>query len=228
MAEAEKPKVRPAVHRLMCGDSTDAGDVARLIGHGEGYFCFTDPPYNVGKEYGESVNDSMSGDEYLSWSAAWFLLARQHCEAVVFTPGAVNVWMWAKIEQPKWLAIWVKKNQRSRNGAGGWNAYEPVLCYGKVKIDYDVWDGLMQDENVGHIVNKTLAPWKAILDDVAKGSDAVFDPFVGSGTTLVACEQTGRVGYGMEIEPKYCAVTLERLMGMGLEAKLASEKSETV
>ena len=49
----------------------------------------------------------------------------------------------------------------------------------------------------------------------------VYDPFLGSGTTLVACEQTGRIGYGMEIEPKYCSVALERLTGMGLEARPA-------
>jgi DNA modification methylase len=48
----------------------------------------------------------------------------------------------------------------------------------------------------------------------------VWDGFEGSGAHLVACEQTGRIGYGMEIEPKYCAVTLERLTGMGLDARL--------
>lgn len=48
----------------------------------------------------------------------------------------------------------------------------------------------------------------------------VYDPFLGSGTTLVACEQTGRVGYGMEIAPEYVAVCLERLSAMGLEARL--------
>ena len=50
----------------------------------------------------------------------------------------------------------------------------------------------------------------------------IADLYSGSGTTLVACEQTGRIGYGMEIEPKYCAVTLERLTGMGLDAILTN------
>jgi len=49
---------------------------------------------------------------------------------------------------------------------------------------------------------------------------AIADWFLGSGTTIVACEQTGRIGYGMEIEPKYVAVTLERLAGLGLEPRL--------
>jgi len=49
----------------------------------------------------------------------------------------------------------------------------------------------------------------------------VYDPFLGSGTTLVACEQLGRIGYGMEISPAYVAVTLQRLADMGLEPRLA-------
>ena len=134
--------------------------------------------------------------------------------------------MWSEIERPKWMSIWIKKNQNSRNGAGGWNAYEPILCYGKVKIDYDVWEGMVKTESTGHIVNKTLEPWRAILDDMAKGSQVILDLFIGAGTTLVACEQTGRIGYGMEIEPKYCAVTLERLTGMGLESRILTNGQE--
>ena len=49
------------------------------------------------------------------------------------------------------------------------------------------------------------------------------DPFLGTGTSIVAAEQTGRLCYGMEIEPKYIAVTLERLAGMGLEPKLITQ-----
>jgi len=50
----------------------------------------------------------------------------------------------------------------------------------------------------------------------------VYDPFLGSGTTMVAAEQLGRICYGMEIDPKYVAVTLERMAGMGLEPKLVT------
>jgi len=211
-------------HRVMCGDSTCAEDVERLMA-GERAFCFTDPPYNVGKDYGDGTNDAMSPDEYLSWSASWFLLTRRHCDAMAFTPGAVNVWMWPKIEEPKWMAIWVKKNQQSRNRAGGWNAYEPLLCY-KIKVDYDVWEFdilrfSVESPEAQHPVPKSIKPWSVILDDLAKDNRNVYDPFLGSGTTIVACEQTGRRGFGMEIEPKYVSVTLQRLQDMGLEPRLA-------
>lgn len=61
---------------------------------------------------------------------------------------------------------------------------------------------------------------KQILVSVPQG-DSCIDPFLGTGTTMVAAEQTGRICYGMEIEPKYCAVTLERMAGLGLTPELA-------
>lgn len=60
----------------------------------------------------------------------------------------------------------------------------------------------------------------AMIGNSSRPGDIVVDCFCGSGSTLVAAEQTGRHGYGMEIEPKYVAVTLERLSGMGLEPRL--------
>jgi len=59
--------------------------------------------------------------------------------------------------------------------------------------------------------------------DYTSEGETVIDPCFGSGTTIVACEQTGRVGYGMEIESKYVSVTLERLAGMGLEPQRVTQ-----
>lgn len=61
---------------------------------------------------------------------------------------------------------------------------------------------------------------RAIENSSVQG-DVAYDPFLGSGTTMVAAEQLGRVCYGMEIEPKYVAVALERLSQMGLTPRLA-------
>jgi len=62
---------------------------------------------------------------------------------------------------------------------------------------------------------------RLLLGNCTSGN--VYDPFLGSGTTMVAAEQLGRICYGMEIEPKYVAVALERMSGMGLEPKLVTE-----
>ena len=76
------------------------------------------------------------------------------------------------------------------------------------------------DVNVegGHSTQK---PLECMARPIRNHEGDVYDPFLGSGTTMVAAEQLGRLCYGMEIEPKYIAVALERLAGMGLEPRLA-------
>lgn len=68
----------------------------------------------------------------------------------------------------------------------------------------------------------TQKPLECMLRSVSNHEGNVYDPFLGSGTTMVVAEQLGRVCYGMEIEPKYCAVALERMSGLGLQPKLAN------
>ena len=68
--------------------------------------------------------------------------------------------------------------------------------------------------------HSTQKPVECMARPLNNHEGDVYDPFLGSGTTVVAAEQTGRTCYGMELEPKYVAVTLERLAGMGLEPKL--------
>jgi len=197
-------------HRLICGDCTDKAVVDKVMQGERADLVFTDPPYNVNKDYGDTTNDNLSTQEYSAWSLKWFEVAHEYSDAVAFTPGAKNVWMWAEIELPKWMAIWVKKNQVSRNSAGGYNTYEPVLCYGKIKIDYDTWDIPVKQADVAHPVPKSMDAWQKILSDILHGGILVLDPFLGSGTTLIACERLGRKCRAVEISPAYVAVALER------------------
>ena len=90
------------------------------------------------------------------------------------------------------------------------------------RIIRHTWMGMVQEgerEKRYHPTQKP-APLFAKVLGLFDEDGIVIDYYLGVGTTLVACEQTGRIGYGMEIEPKYCSVTLERLQGMGLEARL--------
>jgi DNA modification methylase len=199
-------------HRLLCGDATDADAVERLMDGEKADMVFTDPPYNVGIDYTEKTNDSKTDGNYIQWSKDWFFLLKETVsENIAFTPGAFNLWFWYGIEKPKWVAIWVKKNQQSRNGAGGFNAYEPILIYGKIKIPFDVFDvPIAQQDDVGdHPVPKLFNAWNKILDSICVGK-IIIDPFLGSGTTLIACEKTSRICYGMEIDPHYCDVIIQR------------------
>ena len=74
-----------------------------------------------------------------------------------------------------------------------------------------------------HPTAKPVELFARAIKNSSDPGDIVGDPFLGSGTTIVACEQLGRVGYGMEIEPKYVAVTLERLAQLGLEPRLVED-----
>ena len=87
----------------------------------------------------------------------------------------------------------------------------------------DVWrfQRVGGDDRWEHETPKPVEMVQRVVKSSAPKGKAILDPFLGSGTTMVAAEQLGRICYGMEIEPKYVAVTLERMAGMGLEPKLA-------
>ena len=73
-----------------------------------------------------------------------------------------------------------------------------------------------------HPTQKAIEVVASVVSDFSGSASILLDPFLGSGTTLVACEQTGRIGYGMEITEKYVSVSLQRMSDMGLEPRLAS------
>jgi len=109
--------------------------------------------------------------------------------------------------------------------------HEPILFtwrkrhkrYKRGPYTTSVWDIQRPRANREH---PTMKPVELVENAILNHTDAgdiVYDPFLGSGTTLVACERTGRIGRGVEIEPKYVAVTLQRLADMGLEPRLASQ-----
>lgn len=197
-------------HKLLIGDCTVRENVERLMGGERVEFTFTDPPYNVGKDYGNETNDNREKEDYKQWSCLWFTVCKEFTEAIAFTPGAVNVWMWAEIEKPKWMAIWVKTNQVSRNQAGGFNTYEPFLCFGKIKVDYDTWNIPIRQEDIAHPVPKTVEAWQKILSDLIHDYKNIYEPFAGSGTTIIAAQNLSRRCYAMEISCAYSAVILER------------------
>ena len=123
----------------------------------------------------------------------------------------------------KHMLIWVKNNHVL--GRADYNyKHEPIL-YGwkdgghKFYANGSAVSVWQIDKPLKSDLHPTTKPVelfvRAIKNSTVSGQN-VYDPFLGSGTTIVACEQTGRVGYGMEIAPEYVAVCLERLSAMGL------------
>jgi DNA modification methylase len=233
-------------HRVMCADSTDEAPVQEVMGGNPGAICWTDPPRNVA--YGESnhpswrrrsiANDNLGG-EFRAF-ASQFCITIAQC----LVPGApiymaMGAQEWPTIDSAlrgagfHWSStiIWVKdhavlsrKDYHTRYEPlwYGWKEGAPRLVQLDDRTQNDVWEIDRPTRSDEHPIMKPVELVARALHNSSRVGDVVFDPFLGSGTTAVAAEQTGRICYGMDIEPKYVAVSLERLAGMGLEARLTS------
>ena len=218
-------------HRLMCGDATSDAHHSILIGMAAIDLVLTDPPYGVSIEYGVGIKVGTTFDDTPEAVHALIPLFMPLClrwPVVLLTPGQNNLWDYPR---PRWVLSW---NIPAGGGHNPWGftTWHSILAYGK---DPYLARGLggrpdgvtmmaTRDKSVeGHPVIKPLDVWKWFLERGSPARDErVLDPFLGSGTTMVAAEQLGRICYGMEIEPKYVAVTLERMAGMGLSPRLVA------
>ena len=217
-------------HRLLCGDSTNADDVARLMDGKEAVCVFTDPPYGVNVEGGKSKTH-IAGDLTQTAIPLSFEHAVQAATTkrawIYFCGGEGNLGLYSKLferylqQLPKHL-IWVKNGFVMR--ANGYHSqYELIFCGFKIGGGAQWYGGRKEDEasDVWHIdrdpsssyqhpTQKPVAlPLRAIKNSSQEG-DIVFDPFLGSGPTLIAAEQLKRVCFGMEIDPAYCDVIVQR------------------
>lgn len=207
-------------HLLLCGDSTSEADIKKLMQGKRAMCVLTDPPYNVGIQYGAETDDKMTPEKYAAWSKAWF--SKCPSDLIVFTPGTVNIGMWYRLAEPHWMCVWRKANQCSSSKIGGFNTWEPLLVYGKPKkrVGHDSWDMPVKHADVNHPVAKTVKAWQTFVEAFSNEGDLLYEPFSGSGTTHIVCEQTKRTCYGIEISEKFCDVIVARW------EKLTGEKAK--
>lgn len=221
-------------HRLLCGDSTKADDVDKLLNGKEPYLMVTDPPYGVnydanwrneadradGRPSSDRATMKVNNDDRVDWSESWSL-----------SPSKVTyVWhgdrhaaeVQKTLEQNNFIIrcqiVWVKNNIVISRGDYHWK-HEP--CWYAVKKgskgnwasdrkQTTVWeiDKPMKSET-GHSTQK---PVECMARPINHHDGDVYDPFLGSGTTMVASHQLNRKCYGMEIDPKYCQVIVDRML----------------
>lgn len=224
-------------HRLICGDSTDPGTVARLLGGEQADLLVTDPPYNVAYEgaAGAIANDSMAEDEFLAFLTQAFKAA-----AGALKPGAAFYIFHADSEglnfrlaareaelQVRQCLVWVKnaavmgrqdyqwKHEPCLYGWAhdtalyGWKAGAPHRWFADRK-QTTVLEFPKPARSAEHPTMKPVALLEALLHNSSARGDLVLDPFGGSGSTLIACERMGRRARLVELEPRFCDVIRRR------------------
>jgi len=230
-------------HRVVCGDATREADVARVLDGATPRLMVTDPPYGVDYDPGwrndaaakgliafaASREGAPANDETVDWSAAWRLSPASvaYCWHADRHASATQASLEAAKYEVRCQIIWAKTRFAISRGHYHWQ-HEP--CWYAVRAGASAdWIGdrsqttlwtVLLDPNVdgGHSTQK---PLECMARPIRNHAGDVYDPFLGSGTTLVAAEQLGRRGYGLEIEPGYVAVILERLSAMGLTPRLS-------
>lgn len=219
-------------HRLMCGDSTKLEDMRKLLGGGEADLWLTDPPYNVAivgktKKHLTIENDSWANDdEFVEFLRKAFVTALD-----VLKPGcAFYVWF-AQTQAENFLAaadkagmtirqtlIWAKSTFSLGRQDYQWK-HEPCLYGWKDGASHRWFSDRKQttvlefEKPARNAEHPTMKPVPLMAYEIRNSSrvgDTVLDSFGGSGSTLMACEQTGRKCVTMELDPHYCDVILKR------------------
>jgi DNA modification methylase len=204
-------------HRLLCGDSTDEADVERLLDGAEPNLMVTDPPYGMDAVSSSGVlkerYDDVRGDQDTQ-------VARQAVAISNQLPTTDEVWWGANYyadEMPpssQWL-VWDKKNGASdqMDAELAWTSLDGVTRRFEMASE--------RGDNRHHPTQKPveLAQWCMRLC----GGGDVLDLFAGAGWTIIAAENEGRACYACEIDPGYCAVTLDRCSEAGMECELISQ-----
>lgn len=230
-------------HRLMCGDSTSEADVSTLMAGAKADMIFTDPPYNIAytgktKKRLTIQNDSMTDEEFYSFLCKAFTAMRSVCDGG--TPyyvchGDIKTILFrqalaASDFEVKQTVIWSKQSFVLGRQDYQWR-HEPIL-YGWASGASHKWYGGRSQTTVWDIdrptkseEHPTMKPVelcvRAIQNSCRKG-DSVLDLFGGSGSTLIACEHTGRKAYLMEIDELYCDVIIKRWQDItGQKAELS-------
>ncbi len=237
-------------HRIMCGDSTNQGDVEKLIDNKTAKLIFTSPPYNMASDMYENYEDNLKSEEYIKFNIITIELFKKYLKGFIFWNISYNKnTRWEFIEifyriiketglKFLELIVWNKKHGTPITSKELiTRQYEDILLVGdddNIQQDLELfyvgrndkrayfnkknqkgitnyWEiGTNKTQLDNHLACYPVAlPIKGILL-MTQINDIVIDPFLGSGSTLIACEKTDRICYGMEIDPKYIDVIIER------------------
>ena len=233
-------------HRLLCGDSTDSDQVAKLMNGEKADLMVTDPPYNVAyegktKEALTIKNDKMSSGDFLDFLNQFF-----DCALIEMKSGS-PIYVFCPIEDGSFLnsflssgfklqsiLIWVK-NTIVLGRKDYQYKHEPIL-YGWKEGAAHKWYGNYDKSTIiecdkpprngEHPTMKPIELLEKCINNSSVKNDLIFDLFLGSGSTMVAAHQLKRKCYGMELDPKYCQVIIDRMIKLddSLKVKINGKK----
>lgn len=245
--EIPSQSVAGGVHRLRCGSSTDAADVAAVMRGELADMMWTDPPYGVayvGKTADalEIENDAQSPEQLYEFLVAAFSkapIAKGGAWYVSHPAGAIALQFHLAIEAVGWVVrqglVWDKGTMVLGHSDYHYR-HEPILFgytpgEGRRGRGGVGWYGGDAETSVFEVakpttnrLHPTMKPVELVARMVRNSSPpggTVYEPFSGSGSTMLACETTGRICHAIELDPKYVAVALERMAEVGCHGQLS-------
>lgn len=222
-------------HRLLCGDSTNAEDVNRVLGGVKPHLMVTDPPYGVNydpkwreryDQFKRHATGEVRNDDRADWTPAWNLfpgaiayvwhgglhsaVVQASLENAGFTVRAQVIWAkqhfvfsrgdyhWQ--HEPCWYAV---------RGKGAWSGDRKQTTLWSI-ANHNPMGGNKDEKSTGHGTQKPVECMKRPIENNSSPGQAVYEPFCGSGTTIIAAEMTGRSCLAIDIDPVYVDVAVKR------------------
>lgn len=218
-------------HKIICGNTIKLETYEKLLGKEKVQLIVSDPPYFVDVENGSGkiLNDDLNEDDGLNFLDAAFANFSQIMKSdssiyIFYASTKAKIFHVAFEKYFKLMAGLVWKKDSAVLSRGDFNFIHEPIMYGKLLNGTHKWygDGSQstvlefpriknsETEGFGHPSSKPLALISYLIGLSSKRGDKIFDGFLGSATTLIAAEKLGRICYGIELEPKYIDVAVER------------------
>jgi len=242
-------------HRVLCGDSTKVDDVEKLMNGKKADMVFTSPPYNANtkagegdifngkkgkKLYAEGYSDNLSTDEYVKFAQSVLNLCFAYTEGFIFWNVSYNKnsryqyiqQITPYLEYLREQICWKKSSTIPFKGSM-MRDWEPIYLFSTIKANlglekvtsnfWEVSNTHSQTES-----HKACYPIELVVKgiELINGSKRVLDPFIGSGSTLIASEKTGRRCFGLELDPKYVDVIVQRYVDYTGNTKIKKNGKE--
>jgi len=218
-------------HRLLCGDSTCSDTVAKLMNGEKADVMVTDPPYgiNLNTDYSKMGSTTTKYDKIKGDDSEFDL------KDVISISGTKEQYIWGGdyfVNSLDWMSgtqiIWAKRHSEEENKVFG-SAFESLwVSYKCKKVIFFIRPINQSSERLGeHPTQKPIECMSRCIE-MSKLKGVIYDSFLGSGSTMVASHQLKRKCYGMELDPKYCDVIVNRMMKLDESLKVKLNGKEFI